>query len=88
MPCFWAVGPSWAAPHVAGAQRAKLASRRNHRAAGPRRTAHGEAAFEYWVALMVPSGSGAYNQPKGRLSGGHRPPYMYIAKGCFRSGAE
>ena len=46
-------GPSWAAPHAVGAKCAKAKKDETTSYWNPTR---GEAAFEYWVALMVPSG--------------------------------
>ena len=46
-------GPSWAAPHAVGAKCAKAKKDETTSCWTPTR---GEAAFEYWVALMVPIG--------------------------------
>jgi len=68
-------GPSWAAPHAVGAKCAKANKDETTSCWTPTR---GEAAFEYWVALMVPSGV----QPAQRsaLYSGHRPPYKQMAR--------
>jgi len=46
-------GPGWAPPHAVGAKCAKAKKDETTSCWTPTR---GEAAFEYWVALMVPSG--------------------------------
>ena len=48
-------GPSWAAPHAVGAKCAK-AKKDETETTSCWTPTRGEAAFEYWVALMVPSG--------------------------------
>jgi len=44
--------PNWAAPHAVGAKCAKAKKDKTTSCWTPTR---GEAAFEYWVSLMVPS---------------------------------
>jgi len=46
-------GPSWTALHAVGA---KCAKAKKDETTSCRTPTRGEAAFEYWVALMVPSG--------------------------------